>query len=315
MFRLTKFRFAKFRFASAIAMAATAASFTPPALAQEDTDQRLGTVHFATSCNETAQRRFDRGMRYQHSFWYRASEGDFRGCAEGRPVLRHRVLGHCAEPPLEPAQRADTGEPAGGARGPAERQGAWSEDRARARVYRLAPGALHRLRQGAARPACTGLSQGSRGLGPALSGRRRGAAQLRDHAQRRGLAQRQDLCQPAQGRCDPGADLQASAASSRRCALPDPSLRHACAGGARARRRQALFADRAVGAARAAHAVAHLHARGLLEGLDFLEHGVGQGRAGEQGGVRPAARPGLSGLRLSAARAGQERPCGDRTRC
>ncbi len=65
MFRLTSFRLA-----SAITMAATAASFAPSALAQEEADQRLGTVHFATSCNETAQRRFDRGMRYQHSFWY-----------------------------------------------------------------------------------------------------------------------------------------------------------------------------------------------------------------------------------------------------
>src|SRR5882762_4850304 len=45
-----------------------------PANAQEETDQRFGTVHFATSCNETAQRRFDRAMRYQHSFWYRESK-------------------------------------------------------------------------------------------------------------------------------------------------------------------------------------------------------------------------------------------------
>ena len=30
----------------------------------------LGTVHFETSCNEVAQRRFDRAMRYQHSYWY-----------------------------------------------------------------------------------------------------------------------------------------------------------------------------------------------------------------------------------------------------
>ena len=29
---------------------------------QEETDQRLGTVHFATSCNEAAQRRFDRAL-------------------------------------------------------------------------------------------------------------------------------------------------------------------------------------------------------------------------------------------------------------
>src|ERR1700755_2987866 len=45
-----------------------------PGLAQENADQKLGTVHFETSCNETAQRRFDRAMRYQHSFWYTASQ-------------------------------------------------------------------------------------------------------------------------------------------------------------------------------------------------------------------------------------------------
>src|SRR5215217_5766340 len=39
-------------------------------LAQSEVDQQLGSVHFETSCNEVAQRRFDRGMRYQHSFWY-----------------------------------------------------------------------------------------------------------------------------------------------------------------------------------------------------------------------------------------------------
>jgi tetratricopeptide (TPR) repeat protein len=64
------------RQASVVAAAAIAAgvSFGPPVLAQEETDQRLGTVHFETSCNETAQRRFDRAMRYQHSFWYRESK-------------------------------------------------------------------------------------------------------------------------------------------------------------------------------------------------------------------------------------------------
>jgi hypothetical protein len=45
-------------------------SATQPAFAQADVDRRFGTVHFPTSCNEVAQRRFDRGMRYQHSFWY-----------------------------------------------------------------------------------------------------------------------------------------------------------------------------------------------------------------------------------------------------
>jgi hypothetical protein len=54
------------RSASAIAAASIAAtlSVSRPALSQEETDQRLGTVHFETSCNEVAQRRFDRAMRY-----------------------------------------------------------------------------------------------------------------------------------------------------------------------------------------------------------------------------------------------------------
>jgi len=58
------------------AMIATATALGPclPATAQDDPDQKLGKVHFATSCNETAQRRFDRAMRYQHSFWYAGSK-------------------------------------------------------------------------------------------------------------------------------------------------------------------------------------------------------------------------------------------------
>jgi len=56
--------------AAAMSVAATACiSCGQTAWGQEETDQRFGTVHFATSCNETAQRRFDRGMRYQHPFW------------------------------------------------------------------------------------------------------------------------------------------------------------------------------------------------------------------------------------------------------
>src|SRR5260370_23507925 len=55
------------------------------ALAQDESDQRLGTVHFVTSCNDTAQRRFDRGMRYQHSFWYRQAKEIFEDVAKADP--------------------------------------------------------------------------------------------------------------------------------------------------------------------------------------------------------------------------------------
>lgn len=53
--------------------------------AQDNAEQKLGTVHFATSCNETAQRRFDRAMRYQHSFWYSASEEIFQETLKADP--------------------------------------------------------------------------------------------------------------------------------------------------------------------------------------------------------------------------------------
>src|ERR1700751_2019079 len=76
------------RSSSALALAtalAAATSALSPASAQDESDQRLGTVHFATSCNETAQRRFDRGMRYQHSFWYRQAKEIFEDVAKADP--------------------------------------------------------------------------------------------------------------------------------------------------------------------------------------------------------------------------------------
>jgi hypothetical protein len=71
-------------FASAFAAATT---FGPcsSALAQQDADQKLGKVHFATSCNETAQRRFDRAMRYQHSFWYAESKEIYEEAIKADP--------------------------------------------------------------------------------------------------------------------------------------------------------------------------------------------------------------------------------------
>src|SRR5829696_220777 len=60
-------------------------SIAQPALAQEANDEQFGRVHFSTSCNEVAQRRFDRAMRYQHSFWYRESKGLFEEALAADP--------------------------------------------------------------------------------------------------------------------------------------------------------------------------------------------------------------------------------------
>src|SRR5215468_123731 len=75
--------------ATAATIAATVAagmSAAPPAFGQEESDQRLGRVHFPVSCNDTAQRRFDRGMRYQHSFWYQQAREIFEDVAKADPT-------------------------------------------------------------------------------------------------------------------------------------------------------------------------------------------------------------------------------------
>jgi hypothetical protein len=40
-------------------------------------EKQLGSVHFQTSCKPAAQKLFDRGMLYQHSFWYSAAKRTF----------------------------------------------------------------------------------------------------------------------------------------------------------------------------------------------------------------------------------------------
>jgi hypothetical protein len=48
-------------------------------------DKKLGKVHFETSCNPEAQKLFNRGMLYQHSFWYRASQKEFEDVLKADP--------------------------------------------------------------------------------------------------------------------------------------------------------------------------------------------------------------------------------------
>ena len=69
------------------AFAFTAASLllTQPAFTQDATDEQFGKVHFATSCNDVAQRRFDRAMRYQHSFWYQPAKEIFEETIKADP--------------------------------------------------------------------------------------------------------------------------------------------------------------------------------------------------------------------------------------
>jgi hypothetical protein len=68
----------------AVSATVTALVFSHPVSAQS-ADQKLGEVHFATSCNPTAQAAFDKAMLYQHSFWYRASQRAFEAALNADP--------------------------------------------------------------------------------------------------------------------------------------------------------------------------------------------------------------------------------------
>src|SRR5215218_5183908 len=76
----------RFKPAAAIASAATIGLLlSAPSFAQDSGEEQFGRVHFATSCNEVAQRRFDRAMRYQHSFWYRPAKELFEEALSADP--------------------------------------------------------------------------------------------------------------------------------------------------------------------------------------------------------------------------------------
>jgi hypothetical protein len=66
------------------AIAVTGVSLALSALGQTG-DNKLGKVHFETSCKPEAQKLFDRGMLYQHSFWYRASQKSFEEALKADP--------------------------------------------------------------------------------------------------------------------------------------------------------------------------------------------------------------------------------------
>src|SRR6195952_5664546 len=48
-------------------------------------DDKLGKVNFETSCKPEAQKLFNQGMLYQHSFWYRASQQTFEDVLKADP--------------------------------------------------------------------------------------------------------------------------------------------------------------------------------------------------------------------------------------
>ena len=67
------------------AIAVTGVSLALTAALGQTDDSKLGKVHFETSCKPEAQKLFDRGMLYQHSFWYRALQKTFEDVLKADP--------------------------------------------------------------------------------------------------------------------------------------------------------------------------------------------------------------------------------------
>ena len=236
----------------------------------------------------------------------RGSAQGLRGRRPAGPAVWHRVLGrrHDLLPPdLGAAHR---GRPGRRTRGGREGGGGRSEDRPGAGLHRG-----HRRVLPRARPARAGarLPAGHGGRVAPLSRRRRGRDLPRPDPAGHGAAERHDLRQPEEG--GRGAEPAAAAASRppRHRPLRDPLLRlpgprqRGAAGGARVRE------DRPLVAARAPHAVAHLHASRPLAGVDRLEHRLrGGGPAPRRPDpsrrrvLRHAPRPRLPRVRVPAGR-------------
>jgi hypothetical protein len=77
----------KWRSAMRTALAITVTLSAGLALAQpgQAGDDKLGQVNFETSCKPEAQKLFNQGMLYQHSFWYRASQNVFEDVLKADP--------------------------------------------------------------------------------------------------------------------------------------------------------------------------------------------------------------------------------------
>ena len=197
--------------AATVAGVATLGFWASPSIAQDDTDQKFGTVHFATSCNETAQRRFDRAMRYQHSFWYKASREIFEETLKADPTCGIAYWGMALgllDNPHNPIPAPNL--PLGLAAIQAAKATGAKTQRERDFIDALAVMYVD-YDKTPAWGARSVLPQGDGSAGRKISRRRRGTDLLRDYPERRGLADRQDLRQSTQGSGHPGGDQQAAA--------------------------------------------------------------------------------------------------------
>ena len=186
-------------------------SVASPAKSQQHVhpqSERLGTVHFATSCTETAQPQFDRAVALLHSFEFGAAIEAFEDTLTADPSCAMTQWGIALSRwgnPFAVGVRPPRSFSKGGPRwnGPLS----WREVRARARLYRRGRPALRSNRTARSRRA-SGLSRRDGRAGRAIATTRSGDL-LRPVADRGRGPERQDLRQPAARRRHTGAAVPA----------------------------------------------------------------------------------------------------------
>ena len=261
--------------------------------------RNVGRTHLQTSCSPAVQDDFASGLALLHSFFYEEARRVFTDVAarDRRCAIAHWGDRDDLVPPaLDAAHRrrswaagraAIGGRPIGGRR----------PTRAGARLHRRAGRVLRRGPRRLRRPAI-----GESATAPRADATTAARAAAYAQAMEAVLSSAPpddteaaafyalallasappadpELTQPARGGGDPGAALGRAPRPSRRRPLPDPRLRLPAARRARARRREGVRGHRALGAARAAHALAHLHAPGHVGGVHRRQPRFGRGRA------------------------------------
>ena len=274
--------------------------------------EKLGTVSFPVSCTAGAQEEFNRGVALLHSFAYSAARTAFEHVAARDPQCAMAHWGVAMTyfhqlwvPPLSP----DTSSIARDEIQRAEQMGSGSD---RERGFIRALGLLFKDANRAPYPA-RALNYEQAMSQVAAENRTDTEAQVfyalallanasptdKTHAKQKQAA---DLLEPLYRKYPEHPGI---------AALPDPCLRQRGTRSPGPACRASLRPDRAIGAPRPAHALAHLYAAGAVGRIDRFQPGSQTSGTRARRHGRRTARHGLPGVRLPAAGPRPGSRCGD----
>ncbi len=237
---------------------------------QHGNGEKLGEVHFATSCNEPAQSDFNRAVALLHSFQFSRAIDGFNAVLREDPTCAIAYWGIALSDwgnPFAPGtidvrllqlgrENAERG----------ERRGAKTD---RERGYLAAVGNLYSDFESTPQQARLLAYRDAMGeVAAKYPDDHEAQDLLRIGARGRSGSRRQDLRRPTQGGNNSREIVRGGADASRFGTLHHPCVRRAGAGGPGPSRGATLRGNCPRCASRAAHAVAYIHPLGILAGVD-----------------------------------------------